>query len=128
MQTNTAKFTGKPLEVVPDRTDAPAKATQIKPWYLSMLPAFAVVAVIAVFGFILVPPSSAALNLSFVGDLFGSLFGALTSVMPSFESFIDAGFPVLIKVIIYVAIIAIIGLGLYMAREVIMKVVKMIGF
>lgn len=127
MQTNTAKFTGKPLEVVPDSIDAPSAPRTERSWLRVLAPAFTFMGVMGAFTLLAVP-ASAELNLSFVGDLFGTLFQALTDIMPDFEGFIDAGFPVLIKVIIYVAIIAIIGLGLYMAKEVIQKVVKMIGF
>jgi hypothetical protein len=94
----------------------------------SLMPAFAVFGVGALLCALIAQPASAELNLTFVGTLFGSLFDALTSIIPSFETFIDAGFPLLIKIIIYVAIIGVIGLMLYFMREVIKKIVHMIGF
>lgn len=72
--------------------------------------------------------SAAELNLSFIGEMFTSLFTALTDVIPPFEAFVDEGFPVLIKVIVYVAVIGVIGLGLYAMRSIIERIIKMIGF
>lgn len=72
--------------------------------------------------------SAAELNLSFIGEMFTSLFTALTDVLPPFEAFVDEGFPVLIKVIVYVAVIGVIGLGLYAMRSIIERIIKMIGF
>jgi hypothetical protein len=126
MQTNTAKFTGKPVEVVPAGTVSTMKTPQ-KSMLRSIMPAFVALG----FGGLVcmfMPAASAELNLTFVGTLFSTLFAALTSIMPSFETFIDAGFPLLIKIIIYVAIIGVIGLGLYFFREVIQKIIHMIGF
>lgn len=80
-------------------------------------------------GFALASPVSAAeLNLSFVGEMFTSLFTALTDCVVPFESFVDAGFPVLIKVIVYVAVIGVIGLALYTFRSFVEKIISMIGF
>lgn len=126
MQTNTAKFTGKPLEVVPAGKVSTMKKPDVS-MLRSIMPAFLALG----FGGLVcmfMPAASAELNLTFVGTLFSTLFAALTSIMPSFETFIDAGFPLLIKIIIYVAIIGVIGLGLYFFREVIQKIIHMIGF
>jgi hypothetical protein len=128
MQINTAKFTGKPLEAVPTRTDAPAKHMESRPWWTKLIPMFAFAFGIGAIACLFAPPAAAELNLSFVGELFTSLFGALGDIVPSFESFIDVGFPVLIKIIIYVAIIGVIGMFLYFGRNVIGKIIQMIGF
>lgn len=128
MQINTAKFTGKPLEAVPTRTDAPAKLMESRPWWTKLIPMFAFAFGIGAIACLFAPPAAAELNLSFVGELFTSLFGALEDIVPSFESFIDVGFPVLIKIIIYVAIIGVIGMFLYFGRNVIGKIIQMIGF
>lgn len=126
MQTNTAKFTGKPLDVVPAGKVSTMKKPDVST-LRSIMPAFLALG----FGGLVclfMPAASAELNLSFVGTLFGTLFAAMTSIIPSFETFIDAGFPVLIKVIIYIAIIGVIGLGVYFFRNVIEKIIAMIGF
>jgi hypothetical protein len=127
MQINTAKFTGKPVEVVPDRIDAPHKAVQTRPWWTKLIPMFAFAFGMGAIACLFAPPAAADLNLTFVGELFTSLFGALEDIVPSFESFMDVGFPVLIKVLIYVAIIGIIGMILWFGRSVLEKIVKMIG-
>jgi hypothetical protein len=107
------------------QVEAPKKAraiTRIAPAFIAM--AFMAMLSMAVIG----PVSAEGINLSFVGPLFTSLFDAVTSIFPSFEDFIDAGFPLLIKIIVYVAIIGIIGMFLYFGRSVLESVVKMIGF
>jgi len=128
MQINTAKFTGKPIAEVPAGIDKPEKHTQPGGWMTRLIPMFVFVFGVGVLSYFIAPPAAAELNLSFVGELFTSLFGALEDIVPSFESFIDVGFPVLIKVIIYVAIIGIIGLILYFGRSIVQKVVQMVGF
>lgn len=70
--------------------------------------------------------ASADLNLSFVVTMFQTIFQAATNAMPSFEAFIDAGFPVLVKVIVYIAIIGIIFLPIYLLRGIIMAVIRVI--
>lgn len=128
MQINTAKFTGKPEAEIPASIDKPEKHIQPGHWWTRIIPMFAFVFGVGALAYVIAPPAAAELNLSFVGELFTSLFGALEDIVPSFESFIDVGFPVLIKVIIYVAIIGIIGMVLYFGRSIIQKIVQMIGF
>jgi len=73
-------------------------------------------------------PVQADMNFSWVVEIFESLFIAATNAMPSFEGFIDAGFPLLIKIGIYGAILGIIGLFVWAFRETIVKVLGMLGF
>lgn len=73
------------------------------------------------------PAQAADLNLSWVVTMFESIFSAATNAMPSFEAFIDAGFPLLIKIGIYGALLGIIALAVYFCRELIMRVLGMIG-
>jgi hypothetical protein len=73
------------------------------------------------------PASAVDLNLSWVVSMFESIFGAATDAMPTFERFIDTGFPLLIKIGIYGAILGMIGLFVWFFRELIIRVLKMIG-
>jgi hypothetical protein len=122
MAINTAKFDGKPVEVI--RVEkAPKKTSMLN----RIAPAFVALAFAGILSICMVAPASAEINLTFVGPLFTSLFNAITSIFPSFEAFIDAGFPLLIKIFVYMAILGVIGLGLYLFRGVIEKVINAIG-
>lgn len=122
MATEFAKVDGESIEV--HRIEPAPKKTNM----LSRIaPAFVALAFAGVLSICMIAPASAEINLTFVGPLFTSLFNAITSIFPSFEAFIDAGFPLLIKIFVYMAILGVIGLGLYLFRGVIEKVINAIG-
>lgn len=76
----------------------------------------------------LVLPAAAApsINLTWVGPMIGSLFDAITSIAPNVQSFVEAWFPVIVELVVYGAIIAVIGLGVYAFRGFIEAGIRMI--
>lgn len=121
-QNATVYKDGEPCEVVPVEKMDKKKGILQRLFWMLMAIAFP-----GMFLVTLIRPAAADMNLSFIGEMMGSLLTAITDVLPDFETFVDTGFPVLIKIIVYVAVIGVIGLFLYFFRGVIMKILDMIG-
>jgi hypothetical protein len=89
----------------------------------------AVMAAMVMGAFTLVLPASAdptTINLTWVGPMFASIFDALTSIIPSLQTFIETGFPLLVEIVVYGAIIAILALLVYAFRGLVEAGIKML--
>ncbi len=95
-------------------------------WTMPVALAFMALLVAVGLGGIGAPVAAADLNLSWVVEMFESIFSAATDAMPAFEGFIDAGFPLLIKIAIYGMIIGVLALATWFARGLVIGIINMI--
>ncbi len=71
-----------------------------------------------------IPRAAAAdLNLSWIGTMFASIVDGLVPIFPSLDTLIDAGFPLIVKIVIYGAILGLIVMIIVVGPK---KIIEMI--